>query len=247
MYKNRLPTLMPSSWPIRTIAAAALLLLPACSDAIPSAVNPWAEEQAAESETPIDTDRIPGEDDPSPNLATVPDRPKPVLDPDQRAAVIEGLVADRENAVYTDGTGPGRAAQEGEAPVVTPATRQTVAAAEIEPAAGSAAGGADPRIGTIVFDTGAADLPGYAGGILQEIATTHQTRGGTLWVVGHAGTLQGQSRGARLRLAMARAQTVAAALSQQGVPVGQVQTTANADGVVADDTGGARVDVYLGR
>ena len=36
------------------------------------------------------------------NLGTVPDQPPPVTTPEQRQAIMDGLVADRKNAVYSD-------------------------------------------------------------------------------------------------------------------------------------------------
>jgi outer membrane protein OmpA-like peptidoglycan-associated protein len=37
-----------------------------------------------------------------PNLGTVPDQPPPVTTPEQRQAIVDGLIADRKNAVYSD-------------------------------------------------------------------------------------------------------------------------------------------------
>ena len=45
---------------------------------------------------------VPGEDDEFPNLSSVPDRPITVETSEERATVAEGLVADREQARYTD-------------------------------------------------------------------------------------------------------------------------------------------------
>ena len=45
---------------------------------------------------------VPGEDDDFPNLNSVPDRPITVETAEERAVVAEGLVADREQARYTD-------------------------------------------------------------------------------------------------------------------------------------------------
>ena len=45
---------------------------------------------------------VPGEDDDFPSLNSVPDRPITVETSEERAAVAEGLVADREQARYTD-------------------------------------------------------------------------------------------------------------------------------------------------
>jgi len=37
-----------------------------------------------------------------PNLGTVPEQPPPVTTPEQRQAIVDGLIADRKNAVYSD-------------------------------------------------------------------------------------------------------------------------------------------------
>ncbi len=227
---------------------AALLLgfsgLAACDTVVPDRLNPFAKEAAAEPETPIDTSKVPGEDEPTPNLASVPDRPAPSFSADQRKALVQGLVADRENAVYTDGSGPGRAAKSGEAPEVTSAKRASVAAQDIAPAAGGEAA----RLGTIVFPAGSVELPTYAANIIGEIAQAHKSDGGKLKIIGHAGAQpqpDEDDQAVRMQLAAGRAQAVAIALMQNGVPRDSLVTTAKPNGVIAEDTGGARADIYL--
>lgn len=236
--------------PQSRFAPIALLLLglaglPGCDTVVPDRLNPFAKEVAVEPETPIDTSKVPGEDEPTPNLASVPDRPAPSFSADQRKALVQGLVADRENAVYSDGSGPGRAAKSGEAPEVTPAKRASVAAQDIAPAAGGEAA----RLGTIVFPAGSVELPTYAANIIGEIAEAHKSSDGAkLKIIGHAGAQpqpDEDDQAVRMQLAAGRAQAVAIALMQNGVPRDSLVTTARPNGVIAEDTGGARADIYL--
>ena len=80
----------------RFALALALLLglagLAGC-DTVPDKLNPFAEEAAAEPETPIETGTVPGEDEPTPNLASVPDRTAPNFSAEQRKALVQGLIA----------------------------------------------------------------------------------------------------------------------------------------------------------
>lgn len=90
-------------------ATAGLILLAGCSS-VPDAVNPveWykgatslfeddaapAKDQAAKEQTASDSSY--------PNLASVPARPTDISTPSERRAAQQGLVADREQARYTD-------------------------------------------------------------------------------------------------------------------------------------------------
>jgi len=53
--------------------------------------------QAEETEAPV-----PGADEPFPNLASVPDTPPATTTPEAAERLVSGLIADRENARYTD-------------------------------------------------------------------------------------------------------------------------------------------------
>lgn len=88
------------------IALAALLTLVAC-DSDPLAIfdeDPPAPETAeqAEARTRSGSAVASDADAETPDLRTVPDRPAPASTPSTREKVIEGLVADRANARYTD-------------------------------------------------------------------------------------------------------------------------------------------------
>lgn len=65
----------------------------------------WYEGVFGEDESDLTVttvSSVPGEDDEFPNLSSVPDRPITVETSEERATVAEGLVADREQARYTD-------------------------------------------------------------------------------------------------------------------------------------------------
>ncbi|RKQ73030.1 outer membrane protein OmpA-like peptidoglycan-associated protein [Oceanibaculum indicum] len=94
---------------IGLMATAGLILLAGCSS-VPDAVNPveWykgatglfeddaapAKDQAAREQTASDSSY--------PNLGSVPARPTDISTPSERRAAQQGLVADREQARYTD-------------------------------------------------------------------------------------------------------------------------------------------------
>ena len=78
---------------------------------------------------------VPGAEQPFPNLASVPPRPKRVASTEQRKKAAAGLVADREHARYADLDVRG-----GEAVTPAPARRAPVAAAPIAPPAPPPAG-----------------------------------------------------------------------------------------------------------
>ncbi|EKE75583.1 OmpA family protein [Oceanibaculum indicum] len=152
------------------MATAGLILLAGCSS-VPDAVNPveWykgatglfeddaapAKDQAAKEQTASDSSY--------PNLASVPARPTDISTPSERRAAQQGLVADREQARYTDQqpsnavtTGSGQVststtstarteARPPAPPAVAPApTAPAAAPAAAEPAPAAAAPSAPP-------------------------------------------------------------------------------------------------------
>ena len=112
------PTGKPHLWAPAAALVAGLILLGGCSTpdwvSVPDWANPleWLSDDApppgqrsAESgaaSDDVDKDRAPGADDAFPNLASVPDNPPPASSATERRAIADGLVADRENARYTD-------------------------------------------------------------------------------------------------------------------------------------------------
>jgi outer membrane protein OmpA-like peptidoglycan-associated protein len=98
----------------RSIAAAAVmaLALGGCSS-IPDAANPvewyrsasgWvsSEKPVAPSPNATDDKMKAAQAQGTPNLASVPERPARASTPAERQALTQGLIADRENARYTD-------------------------------------------------------------------------------------------------------------------------------------------------
>jgi outer membrane protein OmpA-like peptidoglycan-associated protein len=108
---------------VTVVALAAGLALAGCASA-PSAVKPWTWFGGGDAAaTPG-----PGADQPYPNLADVPDRPKAPSAEEQRR-MAQGLLADREAARYTD-----EAIRRQEPPMVASAPPRPES--RIEPAAG---------------------------------------------------------------------------------------------------------------
>ncbi|WPZ32801.1 OmpA family protein [Thalassobaculum sp. OXR-137] len=95
------------------IGLAAALALSGCSS-VPDALNPvewyegttdtvggWLSDDEPQASAPADASSA---DKPFPNLASVPQRPTPTTTAEERAAIQQGLVADRDSARYTDST-----------------------------------------------------------------------------------------------------------------------------------------------
>lgn len=185
-------------WPPLVLAAA--LALGACGE-IPDSVNPFVKEKPPVSETTIDTSKVPGEDAGYPSLATVPERPEPNLDQAQRARIVEGLVADRENARYTqpgnlEGQPPGKVRQ-----------------------VGKLSGPGEGRLAIVHFAPGSAELSTEAVAVLEQLAVGLRARGQRVRVVGQAeaGDASAEGVAASQRLSAERAQAVAIELMRQGV------------------------------
>ncbi|MFQ5985669.1 MAG: hypothetical protein ACE5LL_09190, partial [Alphaproteobacteria bacterium] len=93
--------------PARVLALVGCLMGPSACSAVPDYVNPvsWYEGVTggfgggAEEEQLAGP--VPGEDQPYPNLASVPERPEEAPSPAEMGALAEGLIADREHAQYT--------------------------------------------------------------------------------------------------------------------------------------------------
>lgn len=93
---------------IGLVATAGLLLLAGCSS-VPDAINPveWYRGVAGQAESdaapaPSQTASQAAGDQSYPNLASVPARPADISSPGERRATQQGLVADRDQARYTD-------------------------------------------------------------------------------------------------------------------------------------------------
>jgi len=123
MRRNPLSHLLkPYYRPFAVASVLAVAGLGACSS-VPDEANPvkWYEGVTSLIE---DDDEIfgsdngpiepaPGGDDPFPNLASVPDGPRPTTSSEDLDELTEGLIADRRNAQYTDEVLRSRYADEG--------------------------------------------------------------------------------------------------------------------------------------
>lgn len=112
-----------------------VLALAGCSS-VPDAVNPmeWyrsatgSSSRATAQPNTNDARMAAAQSKDAPNLATVPARPTRASSPAERQALTQGLVADRENAKYTDDDLQPRAAAPAGAPPPRPASAPPAAA-----------------------------------------------------------------------------------------------------------------------
>ncbi|MCR9070371.1 MAG: OmpA family protein [Alphaproteobacteria bacterium] len=125
-----------SLWNAPMTSMAAVLLLAGCSS-VPDALNPveWYESTTdavggwfSDDEGAATADAGSAAADSSfPNLASVPERPTPSTTAEQRAEIQQGLIADRNNARYTDSA-------DASAPAAAPRPRTTSQAADAQSA-----------------------------------------------------------------------------------------------------------------
>jgi len=216
------------AWRGAMLAAGAVLFLAGCNT-IPDSLNPFSKAKPAEK-TVLDTSKVPGQDKQFPALSSVPKKPAPVLSAAQRKDVVEGLIADRDNARHTDGTGQGGAAKDGEAPKIQAQPRAPVK--ELSTSAAPAANAV--KITTVAFPAGSATLPAQAKTILAQVAVALKSRGGKLRILGHASGKTGSAGGEmgpaqKLRLSADRAKAVADELMRNGVRRSDIAESALAD------------------
>lgn len=210
------------------LAAGAVLVLAGCNT-IPDSINPFSKAKPAEKTT-LDTSRVPGQNKPFPALSSVPKKPTPLLNAAQRKDVVEGLIADRNNARHTDGTGLGGAAKDGEAPVIQAQPRAAVKEISTSPILAADA----VKITTVAFPANSATLPAQAKTILAQVAVALQSRGGKLQILGHASGKAGSAGGEmspaqKMRLSADRAKAVAKELMRNGVSRADIIESAVAD------------------
>ncbi|HEX7005921.1 MAG TPA: OmpA family protein [Alphaproteobacteria bacterium] len=236
------------------LAVAGAAALGACSSSSgEKVVEPQAVEAEPASGPDLKAAAQKAENENYPNLGDVPPRP-PVTPPDQRIIIEEGLLADRANARYTDQT-PRWATAAGGA---TAARGSTVDGAGTEVAsAANPAMAAAGKIGTIAFADGSAALPAGRAAVLERVAAVYRASGGTLRVVGHTSAREldadpEKDKLAKFELSLARANAVAAALVDLGVPRERIVTAGRADTEPVAPPGGgpqaaenARADVFL--
>lgn len=244
------------------VGLTAIVLLDACTEVVES-LNPARLFQGETAGPPP-----PGADQPFPNLATVPDKPRPASTPAEVEAIREGLIADRERARHTDEELRSGASDEvdfADSTKASDASRRPLSAeaeagaeaADIEAARAAqaraealAAGTADaPAAQTAAavaatvlrFAPNSTALTGEARQRLSELVARYGEVGGTLRVIGYAAP-PAAGDGGRRTLAYDRALVVAAELERLGVPAERLRAIAGDDGV-AD--AGDRVDVVI--
>jgi len=204
---------------------------------------------------------------PYPTLSRVPQRPEIV----SRRNVQTGLVADRNNAEYTgsvvrdSGSGvPGTAglpslgqqAVQQVAPASVGSLPQTAELAALQE---ELAVGEPVRVAVVQFGDNSSTVPATANEVLAQVAGLAQTTGASVVVVGHAsappaGAASQATEEANLRVSLARANSVAAALTGLGVNRAAIAVQGRGDseplGSDAAAGGGAaerRAEVFLRR
>lgn len=200
---------------VRSLSAAAAVMLIGCG-AVPDRVNPFAEPKPVEQGSILDTSKVPGGEDPFPNLADVPDRPSYRLTEEQRQRTVEGLVADRDNASLSDRPVVGPEAEAAAAKAA--ALKQRI---EVEPVPPFGS-----KLATIGFAAGSADLPPDAIEVIWRVAEAHKASGGRVRIVGHA---TGGGGPDVVALSAERARVIAEELVRRGVSSLVIETDARGD------------------
>jgi outer membrane protein OmpA-like peptidoglycan-associated protein len=188
--------------------------LPACSP-LPDEANP------ARLIRGTDDAPVPGQSDEFPNLASVPDKPRPASSIEEIKATQASLAAERERARRTD-----RAVRAGV--LGDDMTRLDA----IEPL-------------SIGFALGSAALSNENRAALRQLADELSRSGGTARIVGWAG---GTDRGADHTLAKARADAVAAELERLGVSPERIVAFAATElelAETAENAAGQRADIFV--
>jgi outer membrane protein OmpA-like peptidoglycan-associated protein len=262
-----------SRWRAGALAVLAAGWLGACSS-LPDELNPveWVssvdrylsgedEDVDPELAARIEAERaqpVPGAEADFPSLATVPGEAPRVTTYDEREEIVEGLIADRAVARYTENPAAEAIGQEGLpwtageaaapaavpvperrdiAAVVTPPppVGEQVPATVVTPAAGEL--GAVERLshaGVIYYGHGSARLSESDKDVLRRIAEAWRAYGGTVRVVGHASGRgdsgdQIEAKIANFAIAHDRARIVADELIALGVPSDRVYVSSMAD------------------
>lgn len=194
---------------------------------VPDTVNPFVEPKPEAKGEVLNTSTVPGQDEPYPNLASVPERPQANLSAVQRRRVLKGLEADRAHAAYSNEKSAGAVARQGTGPTVTAQPTQKVEEVTIPPPPGVEG----TRMGALSFRPGSDVLPRDAPPLLESVANAWHTNGGRVSVVGYVGGSDKEAKvtntAARLKLAAARAEAVARALVERGVPRDAIKTSAS--------------------
>ena len=194
-----------------------------------------------------------------PKLSSVPEAPK-TTSAEERLIIQEGLLADRENARYSEGPPPRLYPQLNERVTPDPlkkSPRTPVEEAALSPksSAGSPSTGdraSGVRIVTVKFPEGTADVPDDTTRYLSEVVAVQRRYGGVLRVVGHADGTRldpdpAKDRLANFNLSVGRAKAIANALVSLGVGRDQVLVEAEGENLSLAEAGQRTVEVFLVR
>ncbi len=214
------------------------------------------EQRAAEQPQRVSTE---GAKDEFPNLAEVPDEPKPYTAPEDREQLVSELSADREKATFT-----------GPDPLVTaaPAKPDPFASSTVissgsvttstQIAGLSRAPARQGQLAAIIFfGHGSIELDSGDRRVLRDLVTLQDQQGGVLRVVGHASsrtrnTTPEKHQVANFEMSLERAKAVSAELLRLGVEPDAVSTEAKADAepvyhefMPSGEAGNRRVEIFL--
>jgi outer membrane protein OmpA-like peptidoglycan-associated protein len=256
-------------------AAALCLILGGCSsdeqksstESQGAAPAKTGEAKTSEGETKT------SEGEKFPNLATVPDSPPPSTPKVERDKLVQGLLADRTHAEYTDEK---LGEDTANLPAATPPPPAPPAPESAKPAEGGSSEQTQPEeskpaeqaaptevaalptdlgqpTALIYFAGDTSDLTDRDRAILSDVASKYKgERGSRVRVIGHASANEkaGGASGEGADLALARADAVAKTLIGMGVPANALETsTGGATYDESQPTGVAanrRVAVYIG-
>jgi len=240
------------------LAVAAALALAGCAALKDATETP--EQAAARQPSKVSTE---GAKDTFPTLGEVPSEPRPQTAPEDREKVMAEMAEDRARATFT-------------APANEPAPLET-AAAPRDPFASSliisgdsvttseqhaglplqTAAGPGQLAAIIFFGHGSSDLGARDRGILRDLATLQQQRGGSLRVVGHASSRTRNATAdehqiANFDMSLIRANAVLEELLRLGVSAEAVRAEALGDAepvyhefMPSGEAGNRRVEIFL--
>ena len=217
-----------------------------CAD-VPEALNPIAwyrgvagtlrgNDVAAEPTMPV-----PGATQPFPSLGSVPAAPT-VPGPEQRRQMEMNLASDRQGAVFAPGGTNAATATVAALPATDPpalAPLPVPGSISAPPPQGNAGlrreFAANGRLATIGFPAGGSKVAEKQQ--LRDAVSAQKSTGAFLRVVGHAsrdGGSPGSRQVANFRTSMERAEAVARALLDLGVPASRIMVDARGDNDLAD-------------
>lgn len=252
-----------AGWCGRLAGLALVLALAGCAAAEDLTQSP--EAAAAQQPQRISTE---GASDEFPNLAEVPGEARPSIAPEERRRLMDELIEDRAQAVYTQPAPlETRAAPDFSQGVIisgngtiTTASRSAFGEAPLTTAAGGAAGsaaGGGQLAAIVFFGHGSSELDARDRSVLSDIAALHRQRGGRLTVVGHASsrtqnTTPDAHQVANFDMSMVRAEAVEAELVALGVAPDVIRAEAVGDAepvyhefMPSGEAGNRRVEIFL--